>query len=158
MPVRLQKEHQLLDKLVGEWTYESECMMDPDQPPGKSTGTEIVRSIGGGWIVAEGEGEMPNGERGKMIIMLGYAPQSDRYIGTFICSMMPHLWIYNGTYDPTKNMLTLDTEGPTCNAEKMAKYKDSIEFINDNHRVLTSQILDDDGNWHQFMTSHYRRK
>jgi hypothetical protein len=158
MQVTLQKEHQLLEKLIGEWIYESECMMEPDQPPAKSTGTEIVRTIGGGWIVAEGEGEMPDGEGSQMIITLGFDPQRDRYIGSFICSMMPHLWIYNGSFDPVTNVLTLDTEGPTCNAEKMAKFKDRIEFVDDDHRILTSQILDDDGNWHQFMTCHYRRK
>jgi hypothetical protein len=158
MQVTLKKEHQLLERLVGEWICESECMMESDQPPTKSSGTEIVRSIGGGWIVAEGEGEMPDGDRSKMIITLGYDPQRERYIGTFICSMMTHLWIYNGSFDPAKNLLTLDTEGPTCNSEKMAKFKDCIEFIDDDHRVLTSQILDDDGHWHQFMTSDYRRK
>jgi len=39
----------------------------------------------------------------------------------------------------------------------MAKYKDIIEFVSDDHRVMT-QILDDDGTWHQFMTQHYQRK
>lgn len=42
MPVQPQKEHQWLQKLVGEWTYESEALMGPDQPPVKSTGTETV--------------------------------------------------------------------------------------------------------------------
>ena len=56
-------------------------------------------------------------------------------------------------------MLTLDTEGPSFAGEgKMAKYKDMIEFKSDDHRVLTSHVLGDDGKWHQFMTAHYRRK
>jgi hypothetical protein len=33
-----------------------------------------------------------------------------------------------------------------------------IEFKSDDHRVLTSHILGDDGEWHQFMTAHYRRR
>jgi hypothetical protein len=56
-----QKEHQWLQKLVGEWTYETEAMMSPDQPPERATGTESVRSIGGLWVVGEGQGEMPCG-------------------------------------------------------------------------------------------------
>lgn len=39
----------------------------------------------------------------------------------------------------------------------MAKYKDVIEFIDDDHRTLTSQTPGPDGKWHQFMTAHYLR-
>jgi hypothetical protein len=35
-----QKEHQWLQKLVGEWTYDIEATMEPGKPPEKSTGTE----------------------------------------------------------------------------------------------------------------------
>lgn len=42
----LQKEHEWLQRLVGEWTFEHECSMGPDQPPMKSTGMESVRSLG----------------------------------------------------------------------------------------------------------------
>ena len=41
---------------------------------------------------------------------------------------------------------------------KMAKYQDIIEFKSDDHRLLISQALGDDGNWHQFMSTTYRRK
>ena len=50
-----QKEHEWLQKLVGEWTYESEATMEPDQPPMRLSGTENVRSLGGLWILAEGQ-------------------------------------------------------------------------------------------------------
>jgi hypothetical protein len=33
MQAEPQKEHQWLQKLVGEWTYETEAIMEPDQPP-----------------------------------------------------------------------------------------------------------------------------
>jgi hypothetical protein len=39
----------------------------------------------------------------------------------------------------------------------MAKYKDVIEFKSDDHRVLISNDLDDDGRWNEFMTAHYWR-
>ena len=39
-----QKEHQWLQKLVGEWTYEIEVKMGADRPAERSTGTESVRS------------------------------------------------------------------------------------------------------------------
>jgi hypothetical protein len=53
MDAEPQKEHQWLDKFVGEWISEVECIMGSDQPPSKTQGTEIVRSLGGLWVVAE---------------------------------------------------------------------------------------------------------
>jgi Protein of unknown function (DUF1579) len=153
-----QKEHQWLDRFIGEWITESECSMGPDQPPAKTKGTEVVRSLGGLWIVAEGEGDMPDGNPGQTLMTLGFDSQSDRYVGTFIGSMMTHLWVYNGSLDADGKILTLDTEGPNFTQNFITKYKDIIEFVSNDHRMMTSQILGDDGNWLQFMTAHYWRK
>jgi hypothetical protein len=153
-----QKEHQWLDRFMGEWITESECSMGPDQPSAKTKGTEVVRSLGGLWIVAEGEGDMPDGNPGQTLMTLGFDSQSDRYVGTFIVSMMTHLWVYNGSLDADGKILTLDTEGPNFTQNFITKYKDIIEFVSNDHRMMTSQILGDDGNWLQFMTAHYWRK
>jgi hypothetical protein len=153
-----QQEHQWLQKLVGDWTSEAECSMGPDKPMEKFTGTESVRSIGGLWMMCEGRGEMPGGGTATTVMTLGYDPVKKRYVGTFLGSMMTHLWIYEGELDPSGKVLTLDTEGPSFTGDgKMAKYKDVIEFKSDDHRVLSSHALGDDGQWHGFMTAHYRR-
>ena len=153
-----QKEHHWLQKLVGEWTFEGEAMMGPDQPPAKSTGTESVRSVGGLWVVAEGQGDMPGGGAATMMMTLGYDPQKQRYVGTWIGSMMTHLWVYDGALDAAERVLTLEAEGPSMAAEgQMAKYKDVIEFKSDDQRVLTSHVLGDDGQWTHFMTANYHR-
>jgi hypothetical protein len=159
MPVQPQKEHQWLQKLVGEWTYETEAMMEPDQPPTKWTGTETVRPLGGLWFLAEGQGEMPDGDPATTIMTLGYDPQKPRYVGTWIGSMMTYLWQYDGELDAGETVLTLNSDGPSMTGdEKLAKYKDVIEFKSDDHRVLTSHTLRDDGQWQHFMTTHYWRK
>lgn len=158
MPVP-QKEHQWLQRLVGEWTFDSECSMGPDQPPMKSTGQEVVRSFGGLWTIGEGSGEMPGGGTCQSVMTLGYDPQAKRFVGTFIASVMTHLWTYNGTLDAAEKVLTLDTEGPSFAGDgTMAKYQDIIEFVSDDHRTLSSQVLGPDGNWTPFMKAHYRRK
>jgi hypothetical protein len=153
-----QKEHQWLNRFIGEWITESECSMGPDQPPAKTKGTEVVRSLGGLWIVAEGESDMPDGNPGQTLMTLGFDSQSDRFVRKFIGTMMIHLWIYNGSLDTTEKVLTLDTEGPNFTESAMTKYKDIIEFVSSDHRIMTSQILGDDGNWLQFMTAHYQRQ
>jgi hypothetical protein len=152
------KEHRWLQKLVGEWTFEAEATMESGKPTEKSRGTESVRSVGGVWFVAEGQGEMPGCGPVTTIMTLGYDPKRTRYVGTWIGSMMTHLWGYEGAVDADGRVLTLEAEGPSFVAEgKMAKYRDVIEFESDDHRVFRSLILGDDGKWHEFMTAHYRR-
>jgi Protein of unknown function (DUF1579) len=159
MKTELQNEHRWLQKLVGDWTYETEALMGPDQPPEKSSGTESVRSLDGLWILAEGQGEMPGCGAVTTILTLGYDPQKQRYVGTWVGSMMNYLWIYDGEMDAAGQVLTLSAEGPSMMADdKMGKYRDVIEFKSDDHRVLTSHMLGNDGQWHQFMTANYRRK
>ena len=154
-----EKEHEWLQKLVGEWTCEAECVMGPDQPPMKMKAEETVRSIGGLWTIGEGRGEMPGGGEATTVMTLGYDPKKKRFVGTFVGSMMTHLWIYEGTLDASGKVLTLDAEGPSMQGEgKLAKYQDIIEQVSDDHRTLKSQILGEDGKWVQFMTAHYRRK
>jgi Protein of unknown function (DUF1579) len=159
MQTKPQKEHEWLQKLVGEWTYETEAVMGPDQPPEKSVGTETVQSLGGLWVVAEGRGEMPGCGMATTMMTIGYDPQNQGYVGTWVGSMMSYLWVYSGELDAAKNVLTLHNEGPSMSdAGKMVRYKDVIEVKSDDHRVMTSHMLADDGQWHPFMTVNYRRK
>ena len=153
------KEHQWLQRLVGEWTFEGECQMGADQPPSKSTGKESVRSLGGLWTIGEGEGDTPDGGACKSIMTLGYDPATKKFVGTFIASVMTHLWPYSGTLDASQKVLTLDSEGPSFTDDgTFAKYQDIIEFITDDHRTLSSQYVGPNGEWIPFMKAHYRRK
>jgi Protein of unknown function (DUF1579) len=159
MKTEPQKEHQWLQKLVGEWTYEGEATMEPGKAPERFKGTDSVRSLGGLWVLGEGRGEMPGGGMETMLLTLGYDTQKGRYVGTWVGSMMTNLWVYEGSLDSAGKVLTLDTEGPSFAGDgKLAKYQDVITLESDDHRVLTSRALGDDGKWQQFMTSHYRRR
>ncbi|MEX0717303.1 MAG: DUF1579 domain-containing protein [Planctomycetaceae bacterium] len=154
-----QKEHEWLAKLVGEWTTEMHASMGPDEPPQVFRGKETVRSLGGLWTIGEGEGDTPGGDTGRHVMTLGYDPKKGRYVGTFVASMMTHLWLYDGELDPSGKKLVLDAEGPSFAGDgTMAKYQDAIEFLDDDHRVLTSRVLGDDGQWTEFMRADYRRK
>ena len=158
MHVEPQQEHHWLQKLVGKWTSEMECHSEPGKPAEMAKGTETVRSIGGVWVASEGLAEMPGGGTGTTVMTLGYDPEKKRFLGTFIGSMMTHMWVYDGQLDAAGKVLTLDTEGPTFTGDgKMAKYRDIIEFVSDDHRTLSSETPGEDGKWHRFMTAHYRR-
>jgi Protein of unknown function (DUF1579) len=158
MKTEPQKEHQWLHRLVGEWTYEIDVPGEPGGPPSKMTGTESVRSFGGLWILGEGRGEMPDGSVAASLITLGFSPQTKRFVGTWIGTMMTHLWAYDGELDDAGRVLTLDSEGPAMADDgTMAKYQDIIELMSDDHRVLTARTLGPDGAWLQFMRTDYRR-
>jgi hypothetical protein len=158
MQTEPQSQHEWLKQLLGEWTFEAETNMGPDQPECKSAGTESVRTLGGLWFVAEGEGPMPDGTPGTTLMCLGYDLVRERYRGTWIGSMMSYQWVYDGELDASGKILTLDSEGPAMSGEGVGKYQDIIEIVNPDHRILRSQYLDDKGEWQQFMTSHYHRK
>ena len=159
MKAEPQKEHQWLQQLVGEWTSEADCAMGPGQPPTKNYGTERVRMVGGIWMVADGQGEMPGGGTANMIMTLGYDPQKKKYLGTWIGSMMTHMWHYDGEMDASGRILTLSAEGPSMAGDgTMAQYQDIIEIKSTDHRTLSSRVLGPDGTWNHFMTAHYRRK
>jgi hypothetical protein len=153
-----QKEHHWLHKLVGDWTFEGECSMGPDQPPMKNIGKETVRSLDGFWTIGEGTGAMPDGGTMHSIMTLGYDPQSKQFVGSFVAGCMTHFWQYIGTLDASEKVLTLDTEGPSFAGDgSMAKYQDIIEFQSDDQRTLSSRYMGPDGNWIPFMKAHYTR-
>jgi len=163
MKAEPQKEHRWLDRFIGDWNVEGQARMGPGQPVATFKGKERVHSLGGLWIVAEGEGEMPGGGTATSLMTLGYDSANRHYIGTWIGSMMSHLWVYDGKLDAAERVLTLDAVGPSFGTgsgadAKLAKYQDITEFKEDGLRILTSRILTDDGTWQEFMTAQYRRR
>lgn len=159
MTVTPQKEHDWLQQMVGEWTYEHEAVMGPDQPPHKATGEESARTLGGVWVLSEGRGLMPDGNPAITQMMLGYDPTKKRFVGTFIGSMMTFMWVYDGELEADGKTLSLYCDGPSFTEEgKMAPYKDVITIVSPDHRMLTSHTKGPNGEWVRFMTANYYRK
>jgi Protein of unknown function (DUF1579). len=150
-----QEQHHWLHRMIGDWSFECEAVMAPDQPPARFTGTEHVRSLGGLWVVGEGRGEMADGAPSASLLTLGYDPARGRFVGTFIASMMTHMWLYDGGL--AGNVLTLDTEGPDFSGNPKARFKDVITLESDDLRLMTSLAQGGDGEWRQFMRAEYRR-
>jgi len=156
--VKPQKQHDWLQKFVGTWSYEGSCDAGPGQPPMVFTGTETVRSLGGFWIVGESTGSMPDGSAATMILTVGFHPRSGRFVGSWIGSMMDHLWVYDGHLDAAERVLTLEAEGPAMgDPTKTAKYRDITEFVSADHRSFRAMMLGEDGTWTQLMSMQYRR-
>ncbi len=98
-------------------------------PPMKSSMVTTMRKLGELWIVGEMVGETPGGTHATSIISLGFDPAKGRFVGSFITSMMTHLWPYDGTLDEAKQVLTLDSVGPGFSGGTDCKYQDIIEVL-----------------------------
>ncbi len=158
MFIKPQAEHEWLQGLVGNWTFEAEAIGEPGEMPYKSSGTEIVRSLGGLWVVCEGQSSMPDGSAAATLMTIGYDPGKERFLGTWVGSMMTHMWVYEGTLNAGGKVLPLESEGPDFMTPGLTrKYQDVIEIKSADLRLLTSRVLGDDGAWNEFMRAEYRR-
>ena len=158
MGTRPVKEHEWLQKLLGEWRVESEMVMEPGGKKYKTEGRASVKSMGGLWAYSEINEPMPNGEPTTSYFALGYDVSFKEYRGCWIGSMSSHLWTYVGTLSEDGKKMTLDCEGPDMVKDgETALYRDIIELIDDNHRATTSYSQDEKGEWQEFMVAHYYR-
>src|SRR5688500_11853017 len=102
----LKSEHDWLKQFVGEW----DCQGEAPGPDGKTMKWEVRetgRMIGDAWLALEGVGNMPDsGDLSRTIMTLGYDPAKGKFVGTFIGSMMTHLWVYSGALDADRRVLT----------------------------------------------------
>lgn len=154
------KEHEWLQKLVGEWKTESEMSMGmgPDAPTATATGTETVRSVGGLWAFGDGKATMPDGSPMEYHSALGYDVSFKEYRGCWFASMSSHLWKQTGTLSADGKKMTLDCVGPNMVEDgKTANYRDVLEIIDNDHRTMTSFGEDEKGGWQQFMKVTYTR-
>lgn len=156
--LEIRKEHEWLQQLVGEWAITGEWQAAPGQPPQQWQSTETVRPIGRAWIQSEGRSTMPDGDPHLSCMTLGFNGRTQRFVGSWIGSMMDHQWVYEGELDAAGRVLTLNCEGPSFTGEGLAKYQDIIEIKGPDERLLHSQFQGPDGQWTRFMTSTYRRK
>ncbi|MNW11537.1 hypothetical protein D3C71_2090200 [compost metagenome] len=74
---------------------------------------------------------MPDGSFGQTLMTLGYSPETGRFVGTWVGSMMTHMWIYDGELEPDGLTLSLYCDGPDFDAPgRKARYRDAITMAN----------------------------
>jgi len=152
-----QKEHEWLQKFVGEWESHSKASAGPGVPEMECSGRMRSRMLGGFWVISENEGDMA-GMKISAIQTIGYDAEKKKYIGTWVDSVMNHLWNYEGSVDESGKKLTLEAEGPNmAEPGKTAKYRDIYEFKSKDEFALSSQMQGDDGKWVTFMTGTAKR-
>ncbi|MCO5731902.1 DUF1579 domain-containing protein [Rhizobium sp. SSA_523] len=145
-------EHAFLQRLVGRWQVSAADMTDGED------WIEEVRSLHDLWFVAEGRGKMPGGAAATTVLTLGYNSQTGRYIGSWIGTMMEHMWVYDGDVSEDGSTLSLYTTGPSFDDPSVTQaYREEIIFTGDDTRIFTSSAKQPDGGWHTFMRADYKR-
>lgn len=150
------EQHAWLRRWVGRWSFEGECPAQPGGEPMRSGGVEVVRAVGELWIVGEGTGEMPGGGAYTAMLTVGFDPKRGRFVGSWIGSMMTHMWVYDGWLEGDE--LTLEAEGESFAEQgKMTKYRDITRLVSDDERRFRAMMMDGKGRWQEFMSAVYRR-
>jgi hypothetical protein len=152
------KEHELLKQFAGKWETSAESAPAPGQPAMKCAGTIDAKMLGDLWVVSEMEADMM-GTKFKAIQTIGYDGASKKYVGTWVDSMISHMWKYEGSVDKTGKILTLEAEGPNfMKPGETSKFRDVYEFKSKDLIATTSMMQGDDGQWITFMTGTAKRK
>lgn len=152
------KEHELLHRLVGEWEGSTEVALAPGQPEMKVTTNEEISKIGSLWVVCKSKGRFGDMEIESMMT-LGYDPEKKKVVATWVDSVHNYLWIYDGSFDESGNVLTLEATGPNpMTPGKQGKFRDILELKDEDTKVMTSQMQQEDGSWMEFMRMEYKRK
>ena len=150
-----QQEHEWLDQFVGNWKFQHDCQM-PDGTKSTAHGGMTCRSLGGMWLICESSGDSPDGAW-STVMTLGFNPSQNQFVGTFVGSMMANIWPYHGVLDSTGMRLPLYSEGPKFDGNGIGKYRDTIEVIDTETWLFTSELQTDDGAWKQFMVAKHTR-
>jgi hypothetical protein len=152
-----QKQHEWLTQLAGEWETEGELVVGPNQPVIQCKGKETVRTIGPFWILSENQNSIQEMQM-TGVLTVGFDPKKDKFVGTWIDSVSNFIWSYEGTLDEDGKKLTLLTEGPhPTDPNARANYREVIEVKDKDHKVFTSSLQTDDGQWMTFVTINARR-
>jgi len=148
-----------LQAMVGEWAVESEGIPGPGEDPVRGESREVARLLGSQWLVAEGSAVMPGGRAYNSMWVLGWDPYEEHFVGTWVVSVQTYKWRFTGTLDKSGRVLTLETEGPFMGDRATpTRYREIIELVDDDRRVLRSLILVPGGDWFEFARADYRRE
>lgn len=154
---RPSEKHQWLSRLEGTWENVMECRMGPDAEVERTTARMTCRMLGGLWLIAESLSESPEGPPFVSIMTVGYDPKKERYVGTFVASMMTFMWHYEGELDAEANKLPLHCRGPKFDGSGMTDYCDTITIVSDDEWHFDGAFKGEDGQWQSLTTTVCRR-
>lgn len=128
-------EHSRIAESVGVWNVECEFNMAPGQPPMRVDARETVQALGPFWTVSRFESDM-FGSPYVGSATVGFDPARGKYVSTWIDSMAPAMYSFEGTVDAGGKLLEMHGEGPDCMGGGIAKYRTTERRVSRDERVF----------------------
>lgn len=148
-------QHEKLLESVGEWHVDCKHFMDPSQPPMESTATDTVRAIGGFWTVSDFKGEAM-GMPFEGCSTVGYDVIREKYVTTWVDSMMPNHWYMEGDFE-TDDTMVFTGKGPSHTGDGLIDWKISWEMCSKDKHIMRMFVCTPEGDM-MTMENTYTRK
>ena len=128
--------HEMMAASVGEWKSKNTFWMDPAGEPMVSEGTVNFEMILGGRYLKSTHSGMVMGMPFTGMNLQAYDNATKEFIAVWIDNLGTGMSVSNGTYDEASN--TINSTGTMIDpmSGKDVEYRQSIQFLNDNHQVM----------------------
>jgi hypothetical protein len=135
--------HEMMAVSVGEWKSKNTFWMDPAGEPMVSEGTVKFEMILGGRYLKSTHSGMVMGMPFTGMNLQAYDNATKEFIAVWIDNLGTGLSVSYGTYDEATK--TLNSTGTMIDpmSGKDVKYRQAIQFLNDNHQVMEMFIYVD---------------
>lgn len=147
------KQHELLAKKAGTWDA---LITMGGQPGGKAVFTAKM-DHGGLWLVGDFRGEFMGAPFSGHEIT-GYDSKKQKFVSTWIDSMIDRVMVFEGDYDEKSKTLSLWTEGTDPMTGKPMRERHDHEFIDADNWEFTMNHPAPDGSFAPVLTITYKRK
>ena len=160
------KEHELLAKLAGKWSYTGKMWMEPSSQPIAMTGkAEFKMVLGGRYRMDETKGD-PVAELGGQpftgISYTGFDNFKKKYFSTWIDDMSTGILAQEGTVSKDGKEFVYHGEQPDLmeytGKNKMLKMRSTETRRDDDHFTFSFYMPDPDGKEYKMMQLDYTRQ
>ncbi|MCB1049420.1 MAG: DUF1579 family protein [Acidobacteria bacterium] len=147
--------HLLLREKAGLWSVQCRYFMQAGADPIEVEAVDRVRSLGPFWSIAEFKADMV-GTSIEGCAMTGFDPIRNCFVATWVDSVTPYLYQFEGTYDEGSHTLTLQGLNPDPNTGEMREYRSRETFIGGDSRIFTLEIKREQS-FFRVLEYHYKR-
>ena len=151
-----QPEHGLLKRFYGEWRYVKKSVPERGDPQVLGSGELSAELLGDFFVVSRWKGDA-YGDQYNAVQTIGFDTSKKKYTGTWVDSIMSHLWQFDGSLDESGKMMTLVAQGPSPDGETTT-FRERYQFNSPDSITVFAETLMDDGKWVRFITTKLTRK
>lgn len=151
-----QPEHELLQRLAGEWTFERRSVPgEGAEPETLGAGTISAEMIGDFFLVSRSSGNVYGWDY-QAHQSLGYDIKGKEFTGEWIDSFISYRWVLGGLVDEESGELTLTTSGPGPTGGTMT-FRERYRFDSDDSITIIGEIQQGE-RWVAFTSTRLTRR